>query len=89
MSRIDIDHEQQALVTRSQELLSTMQKKKQEEEEMERLRRIQDEMERERRDVRKRSRSANKRKRKDACEYTAGLTNDRNHVVPNPDDFFL
>ncbi len=48
MSRIDIDHEQQALVTRSQELLSTMQKKKQEEEEMERLRRIQDEMERER-----------------------------------------
>ncbi|XP_058611318.1 myosin VIa isoform X3 [Onychostoma macrolepis] len=48
MSRIDIDHEHQALVTRSQELLSTMQKKKQEEEEMERLRRIQDEMERER-----------------------------------------
>uniref|UniRef100_A0A671SVD7 Unconventional myosin-VI n=1 Tax=Sinocyclocheilus anshuiensis TaxID=1608454 RepID=A0A671SVD7_9TELE len=48
MSRIDIDHEHQALVTRSQELLSAMQKKKQEEEEMERLRRIQEEMERER-----------------------------------------
>uniref|UniRef100_A0A8C2PW86 Unconventional myosin-VI n=1 Tax=Cyprinus carpio TaxID=7962 RepID=A0A8C2PW86_CYPCA len=48
MSRMDIDHEHQALVTRSQELLSTMQKKKQEEEEMERLRRIQEEMERER-----------------------------------------
>uniref|UniRef100_A0A672KID9 Unconventional myosin-VI n=1 Tax=Sinocyclocheilus grahami TaxID=75366 RepID=A0A672KID9_SINGR len=48
MSRIDIDHEHQALVTRSQELLSVMQKKKQEEEEMERLRRIQEEMERER-----------------------------------------
>ncbi|KAI2644287.1 Unconventional myosin-VI [Labeo rohita] len=48
MSRIDIDHEHQALVTRSQELLSAMQKKKQEEEEMERLRHIQEEMERER-----------------------------------------
>ncbi|KAL1254279.1 hypothetical protein QQF64_016508, partial [Cirrhinus molitorella] len=48
MSRIDIDHEHQALVTRSQGLLSTMQKKKQEEEEMERLRRIQEEMEKER-----------------------------------------
>uniref|UniRef100_A0A9J8AW14 Unconventional myosin-VI n=1 Tax=Cyprinus carpio carpio TaxID=630221 RepID=A0A9J8AW14_CYPCA len=48
MSRIDIDREHQALVTRSQELLSVMQKKKQEEEEMERLRRIQEEMERER-----------------------------------------
>ncbi|KAL0163766.1 hypothetical protein M9458_039519, partial [Cirrhinus mrigala] len=48
MTRIDIDHEHQALVTRSQELLSTMQKKKQEEEEMERLRRIQEEMEKER-----------------------------------------
>ncbi|XP_051954529.1 myosin VIa isoform X2 [Xyrauchen texanus] len=48
MSRIDIDHEHQALVTRSQELLSNMQKKKQEEEEMERLRRIQEEMEKER-----------------------------------------
>ncbi|XP_059369302.1 unconventional myosin-VI-like isoform X2 [Carassius carassius] len=48
MSRMDIDHEHQALVTRSQELLGSMQKKKQEEEEMERLRRIQEEMERER-----------------------------------------
>uniref|UniRef100_A0A8C1V6H7 Unconventional myosin-VI n=1 Tax=Cyprinus carpio TaxID=7962 RepID=A0A8C1V6H7_CYPCA len=48
MSCIDIDREHQALVTRSQELLSVMQKKKQEEEEMERLRRIQEEMERER-----------------------------------------
>lgn len=39
--------------------------------------------------MRKRNRSANKRKRKDACEYTAGLTDDRNHVDPNPDYFFL
>ncbi|KAL2081863.1 hypothetical protein ACEWY4_021681 [Coilia grayii] len=48
MTRIEIDHEHQALVTRSQQLLSAMQKAKQEEEERERLRRIQEEMERER-----------------------------------------
>ncbi|XP_076129347.1 myosin VIa isoform X2 [Alosa pseudoharengus] len=48
MTRIEIDHEHQALVTRSQQLLSAMQKKKQEEEERERLLRIQEEMERER-----------------------------------------
>ncbi|XP_036438257.1 myosin VIa isoform X2 [Colossoma macropomum] len=48
MSRIEIDHEHQALVTRSEKLLTTMQKQKQEEEERERLRRIQEEMERER-----------------------------------------
>ncbi|ROL50920.1 Unconventional myosin-VI [Anabarilius grahami] len=62
MSRIDIDHEHQALVTRSQELLSTMQKKKQEEEEMERLRRIQEEMERERK---RREEEENKRKQEE------------------------
>ncbi|XP_048062144.1 myosin VIa isoform X3 [Megalobrama amblycephala] len=62
MSRIDIDHEHQALVTRSQELLGTMQKKKQEEEEMERLRRIQEEMERERK---RREEEENKRKQEE------------------------
>ncbi|KAL7872353.1 hypothetical protein SRHO_G00073360 [Serrasalmus rhombeus] len=48
MNRIEIDHEHQALVTRSEKLLTSMQKQKQEEEERERLRRIQEEMERER-----------------------------------------
>ncbi|MCI4395794.1 hypothetical protein PGIGA_G00196110 [Pangasianodon gigas] len=48
MSRIDMDHEHQALVTRSERLLCAMQKQKQEEEERERLRRIQEEMEKER-----------------------------------------
>uniref|UniRef100_A0A665VKF6 Unconventional myosin-VI n=1 Tax=Echeneis naucrates TaxID=173247 RepID=A0A665VKF6_ECHNA len=48
MSRIDIDHEYKALVTRSEQLLTAMQNKKKEEEERERLRRIQEEMERER-----------------------------------------
>uniref|UniRef100_A0A671USV6 Unconventional myosin-VI n=1 Tax=Sparus aurata TaxID=8175 RepID=A0A671USV6_SPAAU len=48
MSRIDIDHEYKALVTRSEQLLTAMQNKKKEEEERERLRHIQEEMERER-----------------------------------------
>lgn len=48
MTRIDIDHQYQALVTRSEKLLTDMQNKKKEEEERERLRRIQEEMERER-----------------------------------------
>ncbi|XP_034017504.1 myosin VIa isoform X3 [Thalassophryne amazonica] len=48
MSRLDIDHEYQALVTRSEQLLTALQNKKKEEEERERLRRIQEEMERER-----------------------------------------
>uniref|UniRef100_A0A668UVK1 Unconventional myosin-VI n=1 Tax=Oreochromis aureus TaxID=47969 RepID=A0A668UVK1_OREAU len=48
MGRIDIDHEYRGLVTRSEKLLTEMQKKKKEEEERERLRRIQEEMERER-----------------------------------------
>uniref|UniRef100_A0A8D0DA06 Unconventional myosin-VI n=1 Tax=Sander lucioperca TaxID=283035 RepID=A0A8D0DA06_SANLU len=47
MTRIDIDHEYRALVTRSEQLLTAMQNKKKEEEERERLRRIQEEMERE------------------------------------------
>uniref|UniRef100_A0A3Q1B6T5 Unconventional myosin-VI n=1 Tax=Amphiprion ocellaris TaxID=80972 RepID=A0A3Q1B6T5_AMPOC len=47
MGRIDIDHEYQALVTRSEKLLTAMQNKKKEEEERERLRRIQEEMEKE------------------------------------------
>ncbi|XP_038160850.1 unconventional myosin-VI-like isoform X8 [Cyprinodon tularosa] len=49
MSRIDIDHEYQALVRRSEKLLTDLQNKKKEEEERERLRRIQEEMEKERR----------------------------------------
>uniref|UniRef100_A0A3Q2PHA5 Unconventional myosin-VI n=1 Tax=Fundulus heteroclitus TaxID=8078 RepID=A0A3Q2PHA5_FUNHE len=49
MSRLDIDHEFQALVTRSEKLLTDLQNKKKEEEERERLRRIQEEMEKERR----------------------------------------
>uniref|UniRef100_A0A3P9P6K0 Unconventional myosin-VI n=2 Tax=Poecilia reticulata TaxID=8081 RepID=A0A3P9P6K0_POERE len=48
MSRIDIDHEYQVLVKRSEKLLMDLQNKKKEEEERERLRRIQEEMERER-----------------------------------------
>ncbi|TSL47582.1 Unconventional myosin-VI [Bagarius yarrelli] len=47
MSRMDMDHEHQALVTRSEHLLGSMQKQKQEEEERERLRRIQEEMDKE------------------------------------------
>ncbi|CAK6969567.1 myosin VIa isoform X6 [Scomber scombrus] len=47
MSRLDIDHEHQALVTRSEQLLTAMQNKKKEEEERERLKRIQEEMDRE------------------------------------------
>ncbi|KAM6954644.1 myosin VIa isoform 2-T2 [Aplochiton taeniatus] len=47
MTRIQIDHEYQALVTRSEQLLTAMQNKKKEEEEKERLKRIQEEMERE------------------------------------------
>ncbi|KAL6485730.1 hypothetical protein MHYP_G00051220 [Metynnis hypsauchen] len=59
MSRIEIDHEHQALVTRSEKLLTTMQKQKQEEEERERLRHIQEEMERE-----KKRREEEERRRK-------------------------
>uniref|UniRef100_A0A8C4I769 Unconventional myosin-VI n=1 Tax=Dicentrarchus labrax TaxID=13489 RepID=A0A8C4I769_DICLA len=47
MTRIDIDHAYQALVTRSEQLLTAMQNKKKEEEERERLQRIEEEMERE------------------------------------------
>ncbi|XP_037099841.1 unconventional myosin-VI-like isoform X4 [Syngnathus acus] len=48
MRRVDIEHDYQALVVRSEQLLSALQNKKKEEEERERLRRIQEEMERER-----------------------------------------
>lgn len=48
MSRLDIDHQYKALVSRSEQLLTAMQNKKKEEEERERLRRIQEEMEKER-----------------------------------------
>uniref|UniRef100_A0A8C5BAQ1 Unconventional myosin-VI n=1 Tax=Gadus morhua TaxID=8049 RepID=A0A8C5BAQ1_GADMO len=48
MSRLDIDHEHQALVGRSEKLLTAMQNKKKEEEERERLKRIQEDMDRER-----------------------------------------
>uniref|UniRef100_A0A8C8FYX3 Unconventional myosin-VI n=1 Tax=Oncorhynchus tshawytscha TaxID=74940 RepID=A0A8C8FYX3_ONCTS len=47
MTRMDIDHEYQALVTRSEQLLTAMQNKKKQEEEKERLKKIQEEMERE------------------------------------------
>lgn len=93
MSRMDIDHEHQALVTRSQALLSTMQKKKQEEEEMERLKRIQEEMERERK---RREEEDQKRKQE---EDDRRLWVDKSptsfihlHHGPNPNDpekFFL
>ncbi|KAF3850326.1 hypothetical protein F7725_020045 [Dissostichus mawsoni] len=49
MTRMEIDHEFKALVTRSEQLLTAMQNKKKEEEERERLKKIQEEMERERR----------------------------------------
>ncbi|XP_056283447.1 myosin VIa isoform X5 [Pseudoliparis swirei] len=48
MTRMDIDHEHRALVTRSEQLLTAMQDKKKEEEERERLQRIEEEMQRER-----------------------------------------
>uniref|UniRef100_A0A8C1J6W7 Unconventional myosin-VI n=1 Tax=Cyprinus carpio TaxID=7962 RepID=A0A8C1J6W7_CYPCA len=48
MSRKEIEQEYEGLVKRSEQLLSSMQKKKQEQEETERLNRIQEEMERER-----------------------------------------
>lgn len=48
MSRLDIDHQYKALVSRSEQLLTAMQNKKKEEEERERLRCIQEEMEKER-----------------------------------------
>ncbi|XP_016410104.1 unconventional myosin-VI isoform X2 [Sinocyclocheilus rhinocerous] len=48
MSRKEIELEYEGLVKRSEQLLSSMQKKKQEQEETERLKRIQEEMERER-----------------------------------------
>ncbi|XP_037837606.1 unconventional myosin-VI-like [Kryptolebias marmoratus] len=48
MTRITIDQAYQALVTRSEKLLTNLQNKKKEEEERERLQRIQEEMERER-----------------------------------------
>uniref|UniRef100_A0A3P8V144 Unconventional myosin-VI n=1 Tax=Cynoglossus semilaevis TaxID=244447 RepID=A0A3P8V144_CYNSE len=47
MSRLELQQQHQALVTRSEQLLTELQKKKKEEEERERLRRIQEEMERE------------------------------------------
>ncbi|KAA0711327.1 Unconventional myosin-VI [Triplophysa tibetana] len=48
MSRKEIEQEYEGLVKRSEQLLSSMQKKKQEQEETERLKRIQEEMEKER-----------------------------------------
>lgn len=48
MTRTEIEQEYEDLVKRSEQLLCSMQKKKQEEEEMERLKHIQEEMERER-----------------------------------------
>ncbi|XP_050989428.1 myosin VIb isoform X1 [Labeo rohita] len=48
MNRKEIDQEYEGLVKRSEQLLSSMQKKKQEQEETERLKRIQEEMEKER-----------------------------------------
>ncbi|XP_052436781.1 unconventional myosin-VI [Carassius gibelio] len=48
MTRKEIEQEYESLVKRSEQLLSSMQKKKQEQEETERLKRIQEEMERER-----------------------------------------
>ncbi|XP_010767564.1 unconventional myosin-VI-like, partial [Notothenia coriiceps] len=47
MTRMEIDHEFKALVTRSEQLLTAMQNKKKEEEERDRLKKIQEEMERE------------------------------------------
>nr|XP_021322822.1 myosin-VI isoform X1 [Danio rerio] len=48
MSRKEIEQEYEGLVKRSEQLLSSMQKKKQEQEETERLKHIQEEMEKER-----------------------------------------
>ncbi|XP_035384800.1 myosin VIa isoform X6 [Electrophorus electricus] len=59
MSRVEMDVEHQALVRRSEQLLSTMQRQRQEEEERERLRRIQEEMEHE-----KKRREEEERRRK-------------------------
>ncbi|XP_076834565.1 myosin VIb [Brachyhypopomus gauderio] len=48
MSREEIEREYEGLARRSEQLLASMQKRKQEEDELERLRRLQEEMERER-----------------------------------------
>uniref|UniRef100_A0A665VKE7 Unconventional myosin-VI n=1 Tax=Echeneis naucrates TaxID=173247 RepID=A0A665VKE7_ECHNA len=73
MSRIDIDHEYKALVTRSEQLLTAMQNKKKEEEERERLRRIQEEMERER----KRREEEEQRRKQEEMEMELQLQAER------------
>uniref|UniRef100_A0AAR2LIR7 Unconventional myosin-VI n=1 Tax=Pygocentrus nattereri TaxID=42514 RepID=A0AAR2LIR7_PYGNA len=81
MSRIEIDHEHQALVTRSEKLLTSMQKQKQEEEERERLRRIQEEMERERKrreeEERRRKQEEEERQREEETARQAVLEQER------------
>lgn len=76
MTRIDIDHEYQALVTRSEQLLTALQNKKKEEEERERLRRIQEEMEKEkqRREEEERKRQQEEEERKLWVEHNQDQT---------------
>ncbi|KAM9703485.1 LOW QUALITY PROTEIN: myosin VIa [Menidia menidia] len=61
MDRLDIGHQHQALVVRSEQLLTALQNKRKQEEERQRLRRIQEEMEREK----KRREEEEQRRRQD------------------------
>uniref|UniRef100_A0A674F5R7 Unconventional myosin-VI n=1 Tax=Salmo trutta TaxID=8032 RepID=A0A674F5R7_SALTR len=92
MTRKEIDQEYQGLVKSSEQLLSSMQKKKQEEDEMERLRRIEEEMERERKrreeDDQQRQQEENDRKKRDRelamriAQSEADLINDEAQMDP-------
>uniref|UniRef100_A0A3Q3EKN1 Unconventional myosin-VI n=1 Tax=Labrus bergylta TaxID=56723 RepID=A0A3Q3EKN1_9LABR len=82
MSRIEIDHEFQALVTRSEQLLTAMQNKKKEEEERERLRRIQEEMERE-----KKRRDEEEQRRKQEEDDRKLCKKNTEKVIPDSEIF--
>uniref|UniRef100_A0A4W4FMI4 Unconventional myosin-VI n=1 Tax=Electrophorus electricus TaxID=8005 RepID=A0A4W4FMI4_ELEEL len=79
MSRVEMDVEHQALVRRSEQLLSTMQRQRQEEEERERLRRIQEEMEHEkkRREEEERRRKQEEEERQEEAARQAVLEQER------------
>uniref|UniRef100_A0A8C7SYH0 Unconventional myosin-VI n=1 Tax=Oncorhynchus mykiss TaxID=8022 RepID=A0A8C7SYH0_ONCMY len=93
MTRKEIDQEYQGLVKSLEQLLSSMQKKKQEEDEMERLRRIEEEMERERKrreeDDQQRQQEENDRKKRDRelamriAQSEAELINDEAQMDPS------
>uniref|UniRef100_A0A4W5LZY2 Unconventional myosin-VI n=1 Tax=Hucho hucho TaxID=62062 RepID=A0A4W5LZY2_9TELE len=91
MTRKEIDQEYQGLVKSSEQLLSSMQKKKQEEDEMERLRRIEEEMERER----KRREEDDQQRQRDRelamriAQSEAELINDEAQMDPSLEEMAL